>query len=162
MNATPRHRHRYTLPAAILSALALGGCSWKTLGVPDYPLGVPEQHRSLKDEPIKPVSKPIAPTAFVLPSGTYKGITSRILVVNPDQTPNDAIAMQMFHALNLRGYINKDGNWRIVGAVEGNSVRWRIIDHTNKAVADIDQAGTSDAATQAIVPGVISYLPLSL
>ena len=50
----------------------------------------------------------------------------------------------------------------MIGAVDGETVRWRIKDQNGKTVADIDQQGLSDAAVAAIVAGVTSYLQLSL
>ncbi len=37
--------------ALIALTIALTGCSWKDLGLPDFPLGVPEKHCSLMDPP---------------------------------------------------------------------------------------------------------------
>lgn len=43
------HRLCHPLPYLILAALALGGCDLAR-HLPDYPLGLPAQHCSLKDE----------------------------------------------------------------------------------------------------------------
>ena len=144
--------------AALIAALALGGCTANQLGIPDFPLGPPEtpapaRHNSIKDTPPKPAPAKV--------SG-YRGIAPTIDIVNADTPTASRLARAMFHELNLRGHIKPQGNYTIVGAVDGETVRWRIKDQHGKTVADIDQQGLSDAAVAAIVPGVTSYLQLSL
>jgi hypothetical protein len=144
--------------ALVALSIALGGCSWKNLGISDYPLGVPETpalRGSIKDDPPKPAP---AKTAAV----DYRGIAPTIDIVNADTKTASRLARAMFHELNLRGHVKPKGNWTVIGAVDGETVRWRIKDQNGKTVADIDQQGLSDAAVAAIVAGVTSYLQLSL
>lgn len=143
--------------ALIALTIALTGCSWKDLGLPDFPLGVPERppvlRGSIKDEPPK--------TAIVKAAiAGYRGISPSIDIVNADTPTASRLARTMFHELNLRGHIKPAGNYTIIGAVDGETVRWRIRDQNGKQVADIDQQGLSDAAVAAIVAGVASYLKL--
>lgn len=161
-------RHRASLAAGCIAALALGGCDLSHQQLADYPLGVPADptHISLKDtEPAKPAPKPIVkpqtPAAKVEPQ-SYLGIAPGIEVVNTDKKTASRLALALFHELNLRGHIKPQGNWQVIGAVDGDSVRWQLLDSQKHVVAEIDQKGLTDAAVAAIVAGVTSYLRLSL
>lgn len=146
--------------ALIAITLAFGGCTSAQLGIPDWPLGPPDQpvakHASIKDTPPKPA--PVKAAAAI----DYRGIKPSIDIVNADTKTASRLARAMFHELNLRGHVKPKGNWTVIGAVDGETVRWRIKDQNGKTVADIDQQGLFDAAVAAIVAGVTSYLQLSL
>lgn len=161
------HRRPATLIHIVLASLPLSACS--TAPNRDFP-GVSQPYiaqphlgdQSLADTHLHRKEQKSRIAKLIKPESAYTGIYPEIILVGCEPALCDRLSLALFHGLNTRGHISKKGNWRIVGAVDGNSVRWRIVDAKRATIADIDQAGTSDAAVAAVIPGVLSYLPVML
>jgi hypothetical protein len=104
---------------------------------------------------------PAAPAPAANEEQVYLGFP-RVEVLSEYVGLRRKLELAMFNELNLKGHITKYGNWRIVGTVEEHTVRWRIYNAENKIVGDVDQQGLSDSAVRAVLPGILSYLPILL
>jgi len=106
---------------------------------------------SIKDTSIKPD----IPAAKVV---TYTGVPHGIpIAANTPPAPQAESAM--FHALNRAGHVQQFGNWRISGVETPTGIDWLVYDHAGHLVGTVSQLGRTEAATAAVAPGVLSYLP---
>jgi len=133
--------HRTALGAL---SLIMAGC---TAQLPPVKLA------SLKDAPVKPD----VPAAVV---SNYDGIRL-ITVAGADEGTSAKLIAALRDSLNARSHtVNETGNWTITGQANTERVVWTIKDAAGKVRGTLTQTGLSPAATLAVSPGVMTYLPV--
>ena len=141
---------------ACFIAVLLQACSASQLSMPETDLKAGSAPAAVRPDPKAPKPAPakVAPKAIA-----YKGIAPRVVVVSEDEKLGTALERAMFHELNRLGHITKEGNWKVVGAVEMSRVHWRLVDERGLVVTDFSQSGVTEASVLAIVPALAINLP---
>ena len=162
--------------APLILALCLSGCTASSLGLPTFPLGIPELRNSIKDTPPKPKAKQpeVAPAKVVAPANSVGPV-----VVNGAQpAANFGLASAMRAELKEAGF---DLGYhapayalyaQISPADEGIRIVWTVKDKDGTQIGTVEQQNNvmpavlepgrnsqSVSVAKAALIGLLKHLP---